>query len=69
MMTNRRNTVQIRTLKGNFGFIRCCQRSGDLFFHYTTLQDCSKEDLKKNDDVEFTVQRSAEHGTIAVRYV
>lgn len=60
---------QVRTLKGNFGFIRCCQRSGDLFFHYTTLQGCTKADLKKGDDVEFSVERNPEHGTIAVRYL
>ena len=62
-----RLALQVRTLKGNFGFIRCCQRAGDLFFHYTALQNCQASDLQKGDDVEFTVSKDPEHGVIAVR--
>lgn len=59
--------LQVRTKKSNFGFIACCQRSGQLFFHSSALQDCEFEDLKKGDDVEFSVERHPERGTMAVR--
>ncbi len=59
--------LQVRTLKSNFGFIACCQRSGQVFFHFSSVQGCRPEELQKNDDVEFSVARDPEHGTIAVR--
>ena len=58
--------MQVQVLKNNFGFIRCCQRAGDIFFHYTSLAaGISQHDLAKGDDVEFTVIKDPEHGTIA----
>jgi len=63
----KRELGKVRTLKSNFGFIACCQRSGQVFFHFSSVQGCRPEELQKNDDVEFSVARDPEHGTIAVR--
>lgn len=40
-----------------WGFIRPCERSGDLFFHGSQLTDIAFSDLKTGDDVEFCVAR------------
>jgi cold shock CspA family protein len=41
-----------------FGFIRPCERTGDLFFHFSQLSEgLSPADLQPNDDVEFSVIR------------
>ena len=59
--------LQVRTLKSNFGFIACCQRSGQLFFHSTSLVGTEFNEVQKGDDVEFSVERHPERGTMAVR--
>ena len=45
-------------MKPQFGFIKCCERRGDLFFHYATLADGLNSDgLSVGDDVEFSVSQ------------
>ena len=40
-----------------FGFIRPCDRAGDLFFHFSQLSGVAPEELQAGDDVEFSVVR------------
>ena len=47
---------QIAMLKPKFGFIKCCERRVDLFFHFDALADgVVGSELKVGDDVEFSV--------------
>jgi cold shock CspA family protein len=45
----------IATLRKRFGFIKCCNRNLDLFFHFNDVKDglCSA-DLKEGTEVSFT---------------
>ncbi len=64
-------SAQIKTLKpaadggGGFGFIRACERSADVFFHFSALAGCGPGDLAVGDDVEFTVAREPSRGFVA----
>jgi len=40
-----------------FGFIS--REGGDLFFHYSVLENCSIEDLHEGQSVEYTEGKSA----------
>jgi cold shock CspA family protein len=42
-------------LKDSYGFIKCCERPVDLFFHFSALVDATPETLVFGQDVEFTV--------------
>jgi cold shock CspA family protein len=44
----------IATIKDGYGFIRCADREGRMFFHYSELLD-SEHDIKLQQEVEFTV--------------
>lgn len=48
--------LQIITMRGQFGFIKCCERPGELFFHNSALQD-GPEGFAVGQDVEFSVTR------------
>lgn len=43
-------------MRSQFGFIKCCERPGELFFHYSALQG-GPEGFAVGQDVEFTVTR------------
>lgn len=43
-------------MKTQFGFIKCCERPGELFFHNSALQD-GPEGFAVGQDVEFSVTR------------
>ena len=45
--------------KGNdsWGFIRACDRPGDVFFHSSQLKGLAMSELKPGDDLEFSVGR------------
>lgn len=60
-------TITVR--KPQFGFIKCCERPGDLFFHVSAVEGMQGgEQLKVGDDVEFAVGRDPHtKKTIAVR--
>lgn len=62
-------TVTVR--KPQFGFIKCCERAGDLFFHISAVSGlASPEDLKVGDDVEFTIGKDPHSKkSIALRVV
>lgn len=48
--------MQVAVLKPKFGFIKCCERRGDLFFHFDALAEgLSASDLAVGIDVEFSV--------------
>lgn len=58
--------MQVSSLRGGFGFIRCCERPGELFFHLSEAQDS----VAVGDDVEFTAARERNGERLnAVRYV
>jgi cold shock CspA family protein len=51
----RREQGRVRALKDGFGFIACCERPGDLFFHF---QEAPRDGIRIGDDVEFTCAHS-----------
>ncbi|KAL3155007.1 hypothetical protein ABBQ38_011531 [Trebouxia sp. C0009 RCD-2024] len=53
---SKRELGQIITMKTQFGFIKCCERPGELFFHNSALQD-GPEGFAVGQDVEFSVTR------------
>ena len=56
MQANLAGWVQVAVKKPQFGFIKCCERRGDLFFHYASLAEGLQPDsLSIGDDVEFSV--------------
>jgi len=44
----------VAVLKDTYGFIKCCERDHDVFFHYSALE-CERDEVALNSDVEFTV--------------
>jgi cold shock CspA family protein len=67
-----RRAAQIKALKptadgggGGFGFIRACERSADVFFHFSALAGCAPGELAVGDDVEFAVSREPPRGLVA----
>ncbi|KAL3144539.1 hypothetical protein ABBQ32_004270 [Trebouxia sp. C0010 RCD-2024] len=54
--SSKRELGQIITMKTQFGFIKCCERPGELFFHNSALQD-GPEGFAVGQDVEFSVTR------------
>ncbi|XP_076225037.1 cold shock domain-containing Unr [Nomia melanderi] len=50
----RREQGIIAALKDGFGFIRCVDRDGRLFFHFNEILDVDRE-ITDGDEVEFTV--------------
>ena len=53
--------MQVKQVHGKgeecWGFIKPCERSQDLFFHGSQLQDVAHSELKQGDDMEFCVAR------------
>jgi cold shock CspA family protein len=49
-------------LKDSYGFIKCCERPVDLFFHFSALVDASPETLITGLDVEFSVIQDGRAG-------
>ena len=43
-------------MRAQFGFIKCCERPGEMFFHFSALQGGS-EAFNVGMDVEFSVTR------------
>ncbi|XP_064629135.1 cold shock domain-containing protein E1-like [Lineus longissimus] len=50
----KRETGMIATLKEGYGFIKCIEREGRMFFHFSEMLDPSKEP-QLQDEVQFTV--------------
>lgn len=48
--------LQIITMRTQFGFIKCCERPGEMFFHFSALTGGS-EAFAVGDDVEFSITR------------
>ena len=48
--------MQVITMRTQFGFIKCCERPGEMFFHFSAL-DGGPEAFSVGDDVEFSVTR------------
>lgn len=68
--------TQIALLKPKFGFIKCCERRTDLFFHFAALvEGLAGGELQVGDDVEFSVgseppsEERSEPRTVALRWV
>ena len=51
-----RDFMQIITMRTQFGFIKCCERPGEMFFHFSAL-DGGPGAFQVGDDVEFSVTR------------
>lgn len=51
---------QIASLRKNFGFIRCCTRNRELFFHKSQIIGWDWEHVKVGDDVAFQVVHDSE---------
>ena len=43
-------------MRTTFGFIKCCERPGEMFFHFSAL-DGGPEAFTAGDDVEFNITR------------
>lgn len=43
-------------MRTQFGFIKCCERPGEMFFHFSAL-DGGPEAFSVGDDVEFSITR------------
>lgn len=43
-------------MRSQFGFIKCCERPGEMFFHFSALQG-GPEAFTVGNDVEFSVTR------------
>lgn len=52
----RRELGQVITMRTQFGFIKCCERPGEMFFHFSAL-DGGPEAFSVGDDVEFSITR------------
>ncbi|KAK9839823.1 hypothetical protein WJX81_004168 [Elliptochloris bilobata] len=68
----RRELGQVKALRpaaggggGGFGFIRACERAGDVFFHLSALSGCDAGELAIGDDVEFSIAREPARGLVA----
>ena len=48
--------LQIITMRTQFGFIKCCERPGEMFFHFSALTG-GPEAYAVGDDVEFSITR------------
>ncbi len=48
--------LQIITMRTQFGFIKCCERPGEMFFHFSALTG-GPEAFAVGDDVEFSITR------------
>lgn len=48
--------LQVVTMRSQFGFIKCCERPGEMFFHFSALQG-GPEAFAVGNDVEFSVTR------------
>ncbi|GLC33670.1 Cold shock domain-containing protein E1 [Pleodorina starrii] len=46
----------VAMMRRNFGFIACPHRVGDVFFHQTSLEDCSMEQLTEGTAVTFVLE-------------
>ncbi|KAL0042476.1 hypothetical protein WJX79_001033 [Trebouxia sp. C0005] len=51
-----RDLGQIITMRTQFGFIKCCERPGEMFFHFSALTG-GPEAFAVGDDVEFSITR------------
>jgi cold shock CspA family protein len=49
-------------LKDSYGFIKCCERPVDLFFHFSALVDATPESIAFGQDVEFTCLQDGRAG-------
>ena len=56
MRLDARYVLQIITMRTQFGFIKCCERPGEMFFHFSALAG-GPEAFDVGDDVEFNVTR------------
>ncbi len=43
----------------SWGFIRACDRPGDVFFHASQLKGMAMSELRLGDDLEFSVGRDS----------
>ena len=52
-----RQLGQVIMVKSNFGFIKCCERADDIFFHFTAVvaKDPQHPEPRVGDEVEFAV--------------
>ena len=48
--------LQVVTMRSQFGFIKCCERPGEMFFHFSALQG-GADAFSVGMDVEFSVTR------------
>ncbi|KAK9808272.1 hypothetical protein WJX73_005798 [Symbiochloris irregularis] len=72
--SERRELGKVALLKGKFGFINCCERRSNLFFHFgALLPPLRGADLSVGNDLEFTVglepvsEERPEPRTVALR--
>ncbi|KAK9807599.1 hypothetical protein WJX72_003794 [[Myrmecia] bisecta] len=58
----RRELGKVSLLKNNFGFIMCCERQGDMFFHFSAVQGLAPGALQEGLDVDFVVAKEPGSG-------
>jgi cold shock CspA family protein len=51
-------------LKSNFGFVKCCERAEDIFFHFTAVEAerGERSEPRIGDEVEFAVAHNSATG-------
>ncbi|KXZ53561.1 hypothetical protein GPECTOR_6g477 [Gonium pectorale] len=59
----------IAKLHKSFGFIACPHRPVDIFFHVSSLEDCTAEQLEAGTAVSFVAERPADGGKEVARRV
>jgi cold shock CspA family protein len=66
----KREKGYVSTMKEGYGFIRCTDREGRMFFHYSELLD-SELEIKLQQEVEFTVilDNTGRQVAIRIRYL
>ena len=52
----------VAVLKASYGFIKCCEREADVFFHFSAVQ-ADMEGVEIGQDMEFTVQAESRNSS------